>query len=233
MKKVFLNLLILCVSFHTNAQIVSVADGSSISIAQGSSVTVGGLKLAPDQTYVIEGYNTISRTLSSLSIGENVSVSRVYSTENMLNNYSGTIVFSYSDDELNGMNEEDLVIELRSSDEQWTSYESANNPDSNTLTYTFSDASFNAVTASDNSNPMSIDSPEAEFLVKAYPNPTRDFININSSEVKSVVLYDLQGREIFETNENQLNLSSMKSGVFILKVITLDDKIATFKIIKE
>ena len=55
----------------------------------------------------------------------------------MLNNYSGTIVFSYSDDELNGMNEEDLVIELRSSDEQWTSYESANNPDSNTLLYFF------------------------------------------------------------------------------------------------
>ena len=75
---------------------------------------------------------------------------------------------------------------------------------------------------SDNNNPMSIDSPEAEFLVKAYPNPTRDFININSSEVKSVVLYDLQ---VFETNENQLNLSSMKSGVFILKVIH-HDKIA-------
>jgi len=201
MKKVFLTLLIICVSFHTNAQIVSVADGSSISIAQGSSVTVGGLKLAPDQTYVIEGYNTISRTLSSVSIGENVSVSRVYSTENMLNNYSGTIVFFYSDDELNGMNEEDLVIELRSSDEQWTSYESANNPDSNTLTYTFSDASFNAVTASDNGNPMSIDSPEAEFLVKAYPNPTRDFININSSEVKSAVLYDLQGRVIFKATD--------------------------------
>ena len=48
-----------------------------------------------------------------------------------------------------------------------------------------------------------------------------------------LVLYDLQGRIIYETNENQLNLSSMKSGVFILKVITLDDKIATFKIIKE
>ena len=233
MKKVFLTVLILCVYYYTNAQIVSVADGSSISIAQGSSVTVGGLKLAPDQTYVIDGYNTISRTLSSVSIGENVSVSRVYSTENMLNNYSGTIVFSYSDDELNGMNEADLVIELRSSDEQWTSYESANNADSNTLTYTFSNASFNAVTASDNSNPMSIDMPEAEFLVKAYPNPTRDFININSSEVKSAVLYDLQGRIILETNENKLNLSSMNSGVFILRVVTADEKTATFKIIKE
>jgi hypothetical protein len=233
MKKVFLTVLILYVSYYTNAQIVSVADGSSISIAQGSSVTVGGLKLAPDQTYVIEGYNTISRTLSSVSIGENVSVSRVYSTENMLNNYSGTIVFSYSDNELNGMNEEDLVIELRSSDEQWTSYESANNPDSNTLTYAFSNASFNAVTASDNSNPMSIDTPDAEFLVKAYPNPTRDFININSSELKSAVLYDLQGRIILETNENKLNLSSMNSGVFILRVITADEKTATFKIIKE
>ena len=233
MKKVFLTVLILCVSYYTNAQIVSVADGSSISIAQGSSVTVGGLKLAPDQTYVIDGYNTISRTLSSVSIGENVSVSRVYSTENMLNNYSGTIVFSYSDDELNGMNEEDLVIELRSSDEQWTFYESANNADSNTLTYTFSNASFNAVTASDNSNPMSIDSPDAEFLVKAYPNPTRDFININSSEVKSAVLYDLQGRIILETNENKLNLSSMNSGVFILRVVTADEKTATFKIIKD
>ena len=91
MKKVFLTLLLFCLSFYTNAQIVSVADGSSISIAQGSSVTVGGLKLAPDQTYVIEGYNTISRTLSSVSIGENVSVSRVYITENMLNNYISCI----------------------------------------------------------------------------------------------------------------------------------------------
>tara|TARA_X000000950_G_scaffold106654_1_gene134296 strand:- start:2803 stop:3033 length:231 start_codon:yes stop_codon:yes gene_type:complete len=58
MKKVFLTVLILCVYYYTNAQIVSVADGSSISIAQGSSVTVGGLKLAPDQTYVIDGVYT-------------------------------------------------------------------------------------------------------------------------------------------------------------------------------
>jgi hypothetical protein len=80
---------------------------------------------------------------------------------------------------------------------------------------------------------MSIDTPDAEFLVKAYPNPTRDFININSSELKSAVLYDLQGRIILETNENKLNLSSMNSGVFILRVITADEKTATFKIIKE
>jgi hypothetical protein len=67
MKKRILTLLGLFVSPFIFSQILTVNSGFSVSIASGSSVTLGGLEIAPDDTYVISGDNAISRASTPIS----------------------------------------------------------------------------------------------------------------------------------------------------------------------
>ncbi len=54
-----------------------------------------------------------------------------------------------------------------------------------------------------------------------YPNPSSDFINIKGNvSIKSVYLFDIQGREVYTSSENtnRINISSFSKGVYILKI---------------
>ncbi len=60
--------------------------------------------------------------------------------------------------------------------------------------------------------------------IKVYPNPTYDIFNIDlpsSIQVKSIVLFDMQGRQIktFDANDI-LNISGLQQGIYFLKVET-------------
>jgi hypothetical protein len=149
MKKRLLLLLGLFVSPFIFSQILTVNSGSSVSIASGSSVTLGGLEIAPADTYVINGDNAVSRASTPISSGSNSSVSRVYSSTALLSGFTGTLTFSYLEGELNGIAEGDLVLELQADDDSWTSYSGTVDETNNMVSYTFNDAvSFKAVTAS-------------------------------------------------------------------------------------
>ena len=59
--------------------------------------------------------------------------------------------------------------------------------------------------------------------VVAYPNPTRDFWNVEAtSTLKSVQLFDVVGRELmrFEPNANTVRISTktLKSGIYFAKI---------------
>ncbi|MCW5521221.1 T9SS type A sorting domain-containing protein, partial [Aureitalea sp. L0-47] len=63
--------------------------------------------------------------------------------------------------------------------------------------------------------------------ISVYPNPTRDILNIqsNSISVKSVEVYDIQGRRVESLSvEDQtslsMNISSYRSGVYFVKINT-------------
>ena len=107
------NCLLLLLGFFATpfifSQILTVNSGSSVSIASGSSVTLGGLEIAPDDTFVISGDNAVSRSASAITAGDNSSVSRVYSSTALLSGFTGNLRFSYLEGELNGIAEGDLV----------------------------------------------------------------------------------------------------------------------------
>jgi hypothetical protein len=68
-----------------------------------------------------------------------------------------------------------------------------------------------------------------------YPNPVSNgtlHINSNSSEAKSVSVYDLLGKQVLntKTSNSAINVSSLKSGSYIVK-ITEDGKTDTKKLI--
>ena len=235
MKKRILLLFGFFVSPFLFSQILTVNSGSSISIASGSSVTLGGLEIAPSDTYVISGNNAVSRSTSAITAGDNSSVSRVYSTTALLSGFTGTLTFSYLDGELNGIAEGDLVLELQSDDDSWTSYTGTVDETNNTVSYIFTDAvSFKAVTASAAGATLTIeDLSPATSSIYVYPNPTANRIYIQANNIKKVALFDLMGRKVMETSQYQLDLGNLNNGSFILQVTTDNNKSKSFKIIKK
>lgn len=60
-----------------------------------------------------------------------------------------------------------------------------------------------------------------------YPNPAKGilYIDSNTVEVSSIKIYDLLGKQVFSQNgleNNELNISSLNSGLYLLKIDTLE-----------
>jgi len=235
MKKKLLLLFGLFISPFLFSQILTVNSGTSVSIASGRSVTLGGLEIAPSDTYVISGVNDFSRSATAVTSSSNTSVSRVYSTTALLSGFTGMLTFSYLEGELNGIAERNLVLELQASDDSWTSYLGTVDEANNTVSYTFTDpVSFKAVTASAAGATLTIeDLSPAPSSIYVYPNPTANRIYIQADSIKKAALFDLMGRKVMETTQDQLDLGNLNIGSFILKVTTDNNKSKSFKILKK
>ena len=70
--------------------------------------------------------------------------------------------------------------------------------------------------------------------VKIYPNPTKGFINLISNNLLNVELYDMLGKKLLTTNNKKIDLSSFKTGIYLLKVkATEKGATETYMLIKE
>ena len=233
--KFLITLIGLFVSSFLFSQILTINTGSSVSIASGSSITLGGLEFAPADTYIITGANDVSRSATAVTSGSNTSVSRVYSTTALLSDFTGTLTFSYLEGELNGIAEGDLVLELQANDDSWTSYIGTRDETNNTVSYTFTDlVSFKAITASAAGATLTIEdlSPAANGIY-VYPNPTANRVYIQADNLIKAALFDLMGRKVLETNQDQIDISNMSSGSYILQVTTQNNTTESFKIIRQ
>ena len=235
MKDIIILFSILFTSTVLFSQILTVNDGSSVSISSGSSITLDGLEIAPDDTYVISGTNDVSRSATAAAAGTNSSVSRVYSSSALLSGFTGTLTFSYLEGELNDIAEADLVLELQANDDSWTTYGGTVDEVNNTVSYTFNDpVSFKAVTASSADATLTIeDIHPLDSRISVYPNPTANRIYIQGENVLQAELFDLRGRKVKATNQKQIDLSDIGSGSFILKITTDNNNTKSFKIIKQ
>ena len=216
------------------SQILTVNTGASVSVASGSSINLDGLEIVPADTYVISGANSVSRSITAATAGGNNSVLRVYSTSALLSGFTGTLTFSYLEGELNGIAEGDLVMELQADDDSWSTYVGTVDQANNTVSYTFTEAvSFKAVTASASGATLRVeDVLQPQSGISVYPNPTANRIYIQGENILQAELFDLRGRKVKATTQNQLDLSDIGSGSFILKVITNNNETKSFKIIK-
>jgi hypothetical protein len=126
-------------------------------------------------------------------------------------------------------------LELQADDDSWTSYIGTVDEANNTVSYTFNDAvSFKAVTASAAGATLTVEdlSPTASSIY-VYPNPTANKIYIQGENILQASLFDLMGRKIMETNQDQLDLGNLNNGSFILQVTTETNSTQSFKIIKQ
>ena len=234
MKKHLLSLFGLLACPFLFSQILTVNAGSSVSISPGSSITLDGLEIAPDDTYVINGANDVSRSATAATAGSNSSVSRVYSSSVLLSGFTGTLTFSFLEGELNGITEGDLVLELQADDDSWTTYGGTVDEVNNTVSYTFNDpVSFKAVTASSADATLTVEGIyPLDSRISVYPNPTANRIYIQGENVLRAELFDLRGRKVRSTNQSQIDMSSLSRGNYILQVKT-QNKTQSFKIIKQ
>ena len=217
------------------SQILTVSSGSSVSISSGSSINLDGLEIAPADTYVISGANDVSRSITAATAGGNNSVLRVYSTSALLSGFTGTLTFYYLDEELNGIVEGDLVMELQADDDSWTTYVGDLDQANNTVSYTFTEAvSFKAVTASASGASLTVEEIlQPRSGISVYPNPTANRIYIQGENILQAELFDLRGRKVKATNQKQIDISEMGVGTFILKVTSDNNNTKSFKIIKQ
>lgn len=75
--------------------------------------------------------------------------------------------------------------------------------------------------------------------VQIYPNPVtggKIFITADNNSTKTIELYDMLGKRIFSTDMNsyqkEINVSSLKAGVYILKLTEKNNSITRKIIIK-
>jgi mannan endo-1,4-beta-mannosidase len=73
--------------------------------------------------------------------------------------------------------------------------------------------------------------------ISFYPNPVTDILNFSNSEkISKVIVYNLIGQECLSIEKNEvqskIDFTSFKSGIYLVTVV-LDDKVKSFKIIKE
>ena len=229
------SLLCLFVCPFVFGQIITVNSGSSVSISSGSSVSLDGLEIAPADTYVISGANDVSRSTTAATAGGNNSILRVYSTSSLLSGFTGTLTFSYLNEELNGIVEGDLVLELQADDNSWTTYMGVIDQTNNTVSYTFTEAvSFKAITASASGATLKVENIlQSKSDISVYPNPTANRIHIQGDNILLAEIFDLRGRKVKDTNQNQIDLSDVGSGSFILKITKGNNETKSFKIIKQ
>ena len=51
-----------------------------------------------------------------------------------------------------------------------------------------------------------------------YPNPTKEYLNIDCSSFESVSIYNILGKELIKDTNNRINVSSLSNGVYFIKV---------------
>lgn len=71
----------------------------------------------------------------------------------------------------------------------------------------------------------------AEFSV--YPNPVQDVLYIScEAGVSNVAIFDVAGRMVKASVENSINVSELKSGMYIVKVVDMNGAVGTTRILK-
>ena len=66
-----------------------------------------------------------------------------------------------------------------------------------------------------------------------YPNPVTNTLNIEmSNEVKSIEIYNILGQKVLEASNKQINVSSLVSGIYMVKIQDVENEVSTKKFIK-
>lgn len=230
----YFNLCFALGSIFCNAQTLTVSENSSINILDNSSVSIAGLELAPSSTYVISGPNAFNRSSTPILMGDNTSINRVYTIITPLSDYLGTLNFRYEESELNGIPEADLVLEIQDTNEIWNNVTPFIDQTNNSLSYNFTEfIDFKSVTSSSVNNTLTVEPIKRGSFIKVYPNPTTDFIFIDSDLSYQSTIYNIIGQRVLRSNSKQLNVSNLPIGTYLLYLESETNSTLTFKIIKK
>ena len=135
--------------------------------------------------------------------------------------------------ELNGLKESDLSLELLDNNDNWISLSPTLDYVNNTIDYDFNNlVSFKSITASSKTNKLSISTVDSSNI-KIFPNPTTDYIFIYPAVDYKSKLYDISGKLILESKSSQIDISRLPVGSYFLQLKSGNNKISNFNVIKK
>ena len=229
MKKNFFILMIIFTSTLA-AQVVNVADGNNIIIATGATLDIAGLQLTPSADYTIVGENSVSKGSEVITIDGNESMSKSYTAGVSLEGFTGSIMYNYTDDEMNGVTHTASLYVMNSNSE-WIQYEDEDTEEG-TVTYAFTDPlEIMAVTAGVQAGLSTIESEIPG--IRIYPNPSSSIVNIDYSEELEVRIFNILGQQVLESNSKTINISNFEKGTYFLITKDENNSITNFKLIKK
>ena len=85
------------------------------------------------------------------------------------------------------------------------------------------------------STTLSIEQIEIIKNCKIYPNPVNDVINVKANKkIKEIQIFDTSGKihKTIDSGFDTVNISSLKSGIYIVSVLFMDDNQEYYKVIK-
>ncbi len=108
-------LIIICALFATSIRltaqtVMSIADGGTVYIQQNTSISFDSLVLTPTAEVLLTA-NDITKNTTVTHAATGNYISRVYRFSSPVMDYSGNITIGYKDNELNGLNENNLILE--------------------------------------------------------------------------------------------------------------------------
>ena len=229
MKKNFFILMIIFTSTLA-AQVVNVAEGNNIIIATGATLDIAGLQLTPSADYSIVGENSVSKGSEVITIDGNESMSKSYTAGVSLEGFTGSIMYNYTEEEMNGVTHTASLYVMNSNSE-WIQYEDEDTEE-NTVTYAFTDPlEIMAVTAGVQAGLSTIESEIPG--IRIYPNPSSSIVNIDYSEELEVRIFNILGQQVLESNSKTINISNFEKGTYFLITKDENNSITNFKLIKK
>ena len=229
MKKNFFILMIIFTSTLA-AQVVNVAEGNNIIIATGATLDIAGLQLTPSADYTIVGENSVSKGSEIITIDGNESMSKSYTAGVSLEGFTGSIMYNYTDEEMNGVTHTASLYVMNSNSE-WIQYEDEDTEEY-TVTYAFTDPlEIMAVTAGVQAGLSTIESEIPG--IRIYPNPSSSIVNIDYSEELEVRIFNILGQQVLESNSKTINISNFEKGTYFLITKDENNSITNFKLIKK
>lgn len=229
MKKNFFILMIIFTSTLA-AQVVNVAEGNNIIIATGATLDIAGLQLTPSADYSIVGENSVSKGSEVITIDGNESMSKSYTAGVSLEGFTGSIMYNYTDEEMNGVTHTASLYVMNSNSE-WIQYEDEDSEDY-TISYSFTDPlQIKAVTAGVQAGLSTIESEIPG--IRIYPNPSSSIVNIDYSEELEVRIFNILGQQVLESNSKTINISNFEKGTYFLITKDENNSITNFKLIKK
>lgn len=122
------------------------------------------------------------------------------------------------------------IFKLGLSEDGFTGYFNGAIDDLKIYNYALSQAD---ITSLYNNNSLSFENFDSNnFEVSLYPNPVNDILNIETTlELKSIEIFNIQGQKVIESNQKQINVSNLSSGMYMVKIQDLENNLITKKVI--
>ena len=157
-------------------------------------------------------------------------MSKSYTAGVSLEGFTGSIMYNYTDEEMNGVTHTASLYVMNSNSE-WIQYEDEDTEEY-TITYAFTDPlEIMAVTAGVQAGLSTIESEIPG--IRIYPNPSSSIVNIDYSEELEVRIFNILGQQVLESNSKTINISNFEKGTYFLITKDENNSITNFKLIKK